>query len=156
MNRRISGWVAVLSLACCLTGCNTGRTDRFDVELRNGTGHPLTISLAKEGSLSPHEEAWMTPEEVALDSPKARERWVDAELDRGWVVPAGQVWMRRFSGQFSSGARGFVRAYAGEPTVSQMCARGPESPGRVDIPLKPGSNRVVVENELGRVVAKRE
>ena len=157
MNRRFAGCVASLSLVCCcLSGCNLARTDRFEVELRNATSQPLTLSLAKEGTLSPHEEQWMTPDEVALDSPKSTERWVDAERGRGWVIPVGQVWTHRFSGQFSSGARGFVRAYSGEPTVSQMCARGPESPGRVDIPLKPGSNRVVVEDQSGRLISRRD
>lgn len=143
----------VLSVAA---GCDSTRTDRFDIDLRNDTSKPLTLSLAKDRG-APYEPAWATPEDVAVETPRLREDWAGGQTGMAQVVPPGKsASVRGLVGAFYPNTRGYVRAYAGELNISQMLARSAGSPDRVDVPLAPGANRVTIVEDGARVVAKRE
>ena len=144
----------VCSTALMVLGCNSSRTDTFDVDIRNATKGPVTLSLAKSGP--PYEPTWATPEDLAIETPKLREEWAGGPSGMG-VVPAGKTAsVKGLKGQFDGGSRGFLRAYAGELTISQMLSKGRESPDRVDVPLAPGANRIVLVDKAGRIAAEPE
>ena len=52
--------------------------------------------------------------------------------------------MRGLKGQFDSGTHAYLRVYNGELNISEMLAKGPGSPDRVDIPLEPGRNEITI------------
>ena len=140
--------------ALTVLGCNSTRTDSFDVDIRNATSGPVTLSLAKSGP--PYEPTWATPEDLAIETPKLREEWAGGPSGMG-VVPAGKTAsVKGLKGQFGAGSRGFLRAYAGELTISQMLSKGRESPDRVDVRLAPGANRIVLVDKGGRIGAEVE
>jgi hypothetical protein len=157
MNRAVVmlGW-AVVGVAWLAGGCGpAARTETFDIDVRNATTQPVTLSLAKDGP--PFEAVWASPEDAALISAKYREQWVGGDTGLGQVVGPGRTAsIRNLSGRFTERARGYVRAYAGDLSMSMsgMMARGPDSPGRVDVPLTPGANKIVIEQDAGRVVAR--
>ena len=144
-----------LLLAClgALTacGCTSTRTDTFDVEIRNDTSGPVTLSLAKDGP--PYEPTWATPEDVAIESPKRREEWAGPS-GMGVVPPGKTASVKGLTGQFDSGSHGFLRAYAGDLTISQMLSKGSGSPDRVDVPLAAGANRIVLVERSGRITVE--
>ena len=141
----------VCSAALTVWGCTSTRTDTFDVEIRNATSGPVTLSLSKNGP--PYEPTWATPEDLAIESPKLREEWAGGPSGMG-VVPAGKTAsVKGLTGQFDAGTRGFLRAYAGDLTISQMLARSQGSPDRVDVELTPGVNRIVLTDKSGRITA---
>lgn len=145
----------VLWVAACIAlmaGCSGRRTDSFDIEVRNATSQPLTLSLAKDGP--PYEPAWATPQDLAIETPKRREQWSGGPSGMG-AVPAGKTAsVAGLRGQFDSGVSGYLRIYGGELTISEMLARGSDSPGRVDVRLSPGANRIVITERAGRLVAE--
>src|SRR5688500_3418732 len=78
--------IPTCALALTAWGCNSTRTDTFDVDIRNATEQPVTLSLAKDGP--PYEPTWATPEDLAIESPKLREEWAGGPSGMG-VVPPG-------------------------------------------------------------------
>ena len=138
--------LGIISLACAaLPGC--ARTENFDITVRNDTVAPLTIALTKDGP--PFERMWAGPEDLAIESPKADEQ-------HGYVVlPPGREAEVSVAGKFDRGTRGYLRVYRGEPDISGMIAIGPVSPNRLDVPLRPGANRVAIVEENGRLVRQR-
>ena len=141
----------VCSAALTVWGCTSTRTDTFDVEIRNATSGPVTLSLSKNGP--PYEPTWATPEDLAIESPKLREEWAGGPSGMG-VVPAGKTAsVKGLKGRFDGGTRAFLRAYAGDLTISQMLARSQGSPDRVDVELVPGANRIVLIDKSGRITA---
>lgn len=144
-------WLVVLGLMPLAVGCS--RTESFDIDLRNNTAQPLTLSLAKDGP--PYEPSWATPQDLAIETPKRREEWSGGPSGMTSVPPGKTASVKGLRGQFDAGVQGYLRVYAGELTISQMLAKSPESPGRVDVPLKPGMNIITVGEKNGRLVAER-
>lgn len=144
----------VWGLAPTAWGCNSTRTDTFDVDIRNATDKPVTLSLAKDGP--PYEPTWATPEDLAIESPKIREEWAGGPSGMGVVPPGKTASVKGLTGQFDGGTRAFLRAYAGDLTISQMLSKGRESPDRIDVRLAPGPNRIVLVEKTGRIVAEAD
>lgn len=157
MNRSAFGLFLLLALSAVSTGCASTRTDTFDIEVRNATAKPLTLSLAKDGP--PYEAAWARPEDAAIETPQLRERWVGGETGMGQLLAPGKTaFIKELHGKFADRSHGYVRAYAGDlsKSISQMLARGPDSPDRVDVPLMPGPNRIVIREKASRLVAEAD
>jgi hypothetical protein len=134
--------VVTALLALVGAGCAPAQTRTFDVTVRNQTPGPLTLSLAKDGP--PYEPAWATPEDIAKESPKMREDWKQTPGGIS-ALPAGRVAdVRGLKGQFDSGTHAYLRVYNGELNISEMLARSPGSPDRVDVPLEPGRNEITI------------
>jgi hypothetical protein len=150
MNRCVAALLFALPLAA--GGCASPRTDTFNIEIRNDTKQPLTLSLAKDGP--PFESAWATPEEIAVESPKLREKWSGGPTGMALLPPGKTASIKGLTGIFNARTKGYLRAYAGDCTISQMSARSPGSPDRLDVPLTPGDNRLVIVEDATRIVAK--
>jgi hypothetical protein len=143
---RFAHVLAFVALACAsLVGC--ARTEKFDITVRNDTGGPVTIALTKDGP--PFERMWAGPEDLAIESPKNDEQHGYA------VLPPGRSADVSVQGKFDRGTRGYVRVYRGEPDLSGMVAIGPVSPNRLDVPLRPGANQIVIGESQGRLVQQR-
>lgn len=154
MNRIAASLLLLTLLLSALVGCNSTRTDTFDIELHNATNGPLTLSLAKDGP--PFEPSWATPQDLAIETPKRREEWSGGPSGMT-AIPAGKTaTVTGLKGQFNAGTKGYIRAYVGELTISEMLAREPDSPNRIDVPLKPGVNRIRIIEKSGHLAAEVE
>ena len=138
--------IALAAFATFLTtGC--ARTEKFDVSVRNDTAGALTLALTKDGP--PFESVWSSPEDLAIESPRADEQ-------HGFVVlPPGKEAAVAIEGKFDPGTRGVLRVYRGDLQISDMTAIGPASPNRIDLPLQPGPNSFVIDDATGRLEAGR-
>ena len=129
---------------CCLAllpvtvGCLT-QTRTYTVSVRNDLPQPVTICLAKTNG--PAEPAWATPEDLIMPPHAA-----DEEVPANWRLPPGKTAVvRDVAGEFDPDrGRAFLRVYLGEPSLAQMAAADKGSYNRLDYPLKPGGNAVVV------------
>jgi hypothetical protein len=143
--RLVHAMAFVLFASVSLTGC--ARTEKFEITVRNDTGGPVTIALTKDGP--PFERVWAGPEDLAIESPKADEQ-------HGYLMlPAGKEGEVAVAGKFDRGTRGYVRVYRGDLQISDMIAIGPVSPNRLDVPLRPGANRIVIGQSQGRLTEVR-
>jgi hypothetical protein len=138
MNRCVAALLFALPLAA--GGCASPRTDTFNIEIRNDTKQPLTLSLAKDGP--------------PFESPKLREKWSGGPTGMALLPPGKTASIKGLTGMFNARTKGYLRAYAGDCTISQMSARSPGSPDRLDVPLTPGDNRLVIVEDATRIVAK--
>jgi hypothetical protein len=129
--------LAFLSLLIVLAGCS--RHEKFDVSVLNHTNGALTLALTKDGP--PFERVWASPEDLAIESPKADEK-------HGYVVlPAGKSADVSVEGTFDSSTHGYLRVYRGDLQISQMNAINGSSPNRLDIQLRPGVNKFVIGDD---------
>lgn len=141
--------LASMPFVCaCLTLTGCARTDTFDLSVRNETPGPLTLALTKDGP--PFERIWASPEDLAIESPRADEQ-------HGYVVlPPGREADVTVKGKFDSQTRGFLRVYRGQLNLSEMNAIGPASQNRLDLLLRPGVNRFVIVEVAGRLAEAGE
>jgi hypothetical protein len=146
MMLRFLGLVPLTSSIFLIAGCT--RTENFDVTVQNGTTAPLTLALVKDGP--PFESLWASPEDLAIESPRADEK-------HGYVVlPPGKEGDVSVQGKFDKGTRGYLRVYRGDLQVSEMNAIHTSSPNRLDLPLSPGRNMFVIVDSRGRLAEQRE
>ena len=95
------------ALLAASLGCSSAHTQTYDINVTNATAGPVTISLAKDGP--PYEAAWATPEDLAIESPRYRERGGMG------VIPAGKTAsVEKLTGKFEPNAQGYLRVYAGD------------------------------------------
>jgi hypothetical protein len=131
-----------------LVGCT--QTQTYSVSVRNNLAGPVTVCLTKAGG--PAEAGWESPEELAGPEHPASD-----ERPPGVVVPAGKVAvLPPTPGEFyrDPRAHAVLRVYAGTPRLSAMNAVSRGSADRLDVPLQPGVNRLVVQvSDAGRMEA---
>ena len=136
---------AVVSLLA--SGCT--REQSYQVAVRNETEGPLTVGLVKEGG--DFESEWASPEEIAAATrADEQRRWDSATVGAGQSGVAGPV-----SGRFGDDARAVLRVYAGEGSMNELMAISRGSPDRIDVPLRPGRNAIIVRRESGRLAYER-
>jgi hypothetical protein len=135
-----------LLLAACFA-CSSSRTQTFDINVTNATTRPVTISLAKNGP--PYEAAWASPEDIAIETPRYRERG-----GMGVIPPGKTASVEKLSGKFDANTDAYLRVYAGDLTISEMLSKSRGSPGRVDVQLVPGQNDIRVVDNGGSIAAQ--
>lgn len=128
-------------------GCAPTRT--FEIAVRNETVQPITVGVSKEGGR--YEPQWASPEDAAL-----RTR---GDNDNGWssvVVPPGKTGVAGpVKGKFPRGAEAVLRVYAGDLRLSDVLAISRGSPDRVDVPLSPGRNAIIIRLDGKRLSYER-
>jgi hypothetical protein len=134
-----------------MAGC-AADTQTYDVSVKNRSARTVTIALTKTGG--PVEDHWASPEQIA-------DRQSSASAEHGIeVVAAGRTAnVSGVKGSFPSGTQAILRVYGGEPNIGEMLKLLPGS-SRVDVPLQPGHNDLVVRDSPGGLtvvhVAARE
>jgi hypothetical protein len=131
-------FVAILSgLAFSGLGCAETRT--YEVAVRNDTHGPVTIWLYKDGG--PYEDGWKSPEDLAIESPRANEPIGGRIIGPGSIATAGPI-----SGHFDSDASAVLRVYRGSHTFNGLLAISRDSSDRINARLRPGDNQFVISD----------
>ena len=150
MHRRLSRSLSFSTSALFLltvAGCSTTRT--YEVAVRNESTGPITVGMAKAGGK--YEPQWASPEQAVVRT--------GSENEKGWpsiVVPPGKTgYTGPVKGDFSGGAEADLRAYAGELDLSDVLSISRGSPRRVDVPLQPGRNAIIIHDKEGHLVYER-
>jgi hypothetical protein len=141
--------IAALSLlAFVVIGCQSIQTRTYDVNVKNDSAKPITIWLTKNGPA--WESGWKSPEDIAIESPKANEKIA------GVVVPAGKTASTgKMTGKFAPNVDAILRIYLGQQTFNELLAINQDSPDRIDFILRPGRNDVLVTDDGSGVKASR-
>ncbi len=127
----------LIGLLLLAGGCTVGRT--YEVSVKNATDEPITIWLTKDGP--PAEDQWLSPEQIAINTPEAPQKIGGVVVPPGKSANAGPL-----KGQFYSDVHAILRVYAGQLTLAQLLAVSRGSPNRIDQILPPGASRWVVED----------
>ena len=143
MIRRI---LLTVTLAALLVGCAQRRT--YQIQVRNELDRPVTLWLTKDGP--PIEAGWKSPERIALERPSTDEPVADVLVPAGHSAETGRV-----SGRFDADTRAILRIYVGDLKLSEILATGRGNPARVDVPLLPGRNEVIIDRQQGVLTARR-
>jgi hypothetical protein len=144
-------WLIALPLLATATiGCTT-ETRSYQVAVVNKTSQPLTIWMVKEHG--PMQEGWLSPEEIAkLANPPADDQLPDQVVPPGRTAALGKA----KEGEFDKGrGRAVLRVYSGTPSLTQMLAIDRGSMSRLDVPLEPGANNVVIQDTNGIMQAAK-
>jgi hypothetical protein len=126
-----------IGLSFCGLGCSAERT--YEVTVRNDTAGPVTIWLYKDGG--PFEEGWKSPEDLAIESPKANEPIGGRVIRPNVVASAGPI-----KGQFDSDSNAVLRAYRGAHSFNELLAINGQSGDRIDVKLEPGDNSFLIKD----------
>lgn len=147
--KRLSGLVALLPLiaGCSVVTKMTTAERTFTVQVRNDSSQPARVGFAKDGT--PFEEEWSSPEDLAIHYAKSEMEW--GKL----VLPGQTANLGPITGRFSDTSVGICRIYQGDPSFSEMLAMNRRSAARIDIGLRPGSNRFVLSDDRGQLAVKR-
>jgi hypothetical protein len=129
--------IALLILALLVVGCGpTSRT--YSVSIDNQASEPYLVWLTKSGP--PVEQAWMSPEQVAVYG-----------LDKGTKVPGAVVAPGKtisrsnVTGKFDGRSEAILRVYRGERKFAELLAIQSDSPNRTDLVLSPGQNNILID-----------
>ncbi len=138
---------ALLLVAFAAVGC-APETRSYTIDLKNNSGVPLTIGLAKDGG--PYEFLWASPEDAAMEASAREERvW-------GRVVPPGKTaYGTPIKGKFDSSSRAMLRVYRGDMPLSAILATSRGDLDRLDLPLSPGANAFIITDPNGLLEAQR-
>ena len=126
----------LVSLSMCGLGCQA-ETRTYEVSVRNDTPEPLTIWLFKEGG--PYENGWKSPEDLAIESPKANEPLGKVVIRPGAVADAGPV-----IGHFDSDSDAKLRVYRGAHSFNELLAISRDSGDRIEVKLRRGDNAFLI------------
>jgi len=139
--------VAFLLLLCsfCVlcAGCQP-QTRAYQVSVRNDTAGPVTIWLLKEGG--PYEDGWKSPEDLAIESPKANIPIGGMIVRPGKIADAGPV-----TGHFDPDANAVLRVYRGAHSFNELLAISSGSPDRISAKLRPGDNEFLITQQNFRI-----
>jgi hypothetical protein len=128
------------------TGCHAGfETRTYDITVQNNSSKSVSAWLTKDGPV--FEAKWKAPEEWAVERPTA-EPFGFQQIPAGKTAQTGPV-----SGQFAPETHAILRIYVGQLTFDEILAIGRRSPNRIEIPLRPGKNHIVLSDDMGRVKA---
>ena len=117
----------LITLLGCLSACGLGcqaETRTYEVTVRNDTPEPVTIWLFKDGG--PYEDGWKSPEDLAIESPKAGEPLGGRPIRPGAIASAGPI-----SGHFDADSNAVLRVYRGAHSFNELLAIGSNSGDRV-------------------------
>ena len=136
----------LVGLSACGVGCSDTRT--YEVTVRNDTPEPVTIWLYKDGG--PSEDGWQSPEDLAIESPKANEPIGGRVIGPNVVATAGPI-----KGTFDSDANAVLRAYRGAHSFNALLAISGDSGDRIDTKLEPGENSFLIKDRDQRLAFYR-
>jgi hypothetical protein len=136
-----------LGVVSLVAGCQEKKYT-YSLTLKNDAAEPLMVGFAKEGP--PFEDQWATPEQVS--------RIPQRPGERGWgvpVAPGKTAEVPKVTARLDDFSTAYVRVYAAAPSLESMLAISTGSPNRLDVPLLPGANDLVVSRQGGKLVYQR-
>ena len=137
--------LAFAILTLCGAGCGPSfETRTYDITVRNDSTRPVTLWLTKTGPA--YEQGWKSPEDLAIESPKANEPIGAIPVPVGKTAYTGKL-----TGRFRSDVDAVLRVYVGLHSFSELLAISRGSSDRLEIALTPGKNDLVV-TDLGPTV----
>ena len=138
--------ITLLSFLGLAVGCASQQPQvrSYDISVKNNSTKPVTLVLAKDGP--PLEPVWSTPEDIASHPDSA-----SSGFGLGVVPPGKTASATGIHGNFSHSAKGYIRVYSGDLTLGEMLKVTPGSPTRLDLPLSPGENMLVIEDQGGGI-----
>ncbi|CAN5422451.1 hypothetical protein BH10PLA1_BH10PLA1_21670 [soil metagenome] len=138
----------LLFVLATIAGCGT-RAESYSVSVRNDTTKPLTIGFTKEGE--PFEDEWMAPEDIALDRAVKPELYSWGNL----LMPGKTATTKKDMVAHLSGSDkvAFLRVYRGHINLLDILSISRGSGSRIDLPLLPGKNHVVIVDRDGALAA---
>jgi hypothetical protein len=140
--------LSLICLAALLVGCS-GRSQSYRVVVHNESPRSVTVWLTKSGP--PDEPGWKSPEDVAIESLGAEEPL------GGVIIPPGKTGeTKSVRGRFPEGVDAVLRVYLGQYAFDDLLAISKDSPNRIDVVLRPGTNALVVRNDRGTTVVEPE
>jgi hypothetical protein len=128
---------SLLLIALALGGLGCAQTRTYEVSVRNDTPEPVTIWLFKDGG--PYEDGWKSPEDLAIESPKANEPIGGLIIRPGRIADAGPI-----TGHFDSDATAVLRVYRGARRFDELLAMSGDSGDRINARLRPGENQFLI------------
>ena len=140
-------------LACLamlfLVGCGPKKVE-YKIWVTNDTKNALTIGLTKDGG--PDQDMFITPEFLALDTriDPDKTAW-GVLLIPGKTAPPNDGIVALFD---EAGQQAYLRVYRGEINLTEVLSISRGSSRRLDVPLAPGDNRIVVYEKDGRLEAR--
>jgi hypothetical protein len=124
----------VVALLFASLGCSSSQKRIYDVTVQNASSEPLTLWLTKD--CEPYENGWLSPEDLAVSSPKNKDYIVS-----GVIVPAGKTASTGpRQGHFDPEGSAVLRIYDGQLMFNEILAIGRDSPLRIDLPLPDGAS----------------
>jgi hypothetical protein len=133
----IASLVLFFALISFGVGCDSSQTRTYEVSVRNDTHEPVTIWLLKEGG--PYENGWKSPEDLAIESPKANEPIGGRVIRPGAIATAGPV-----NGRFNADSSAMLRVYRGAHSFNELLAISSNSGDRVNTRLRQGDNEFLI------------
>ena len=139
--------LSVVGCALLAGGCST-KPYTFTIVVKNETQQPVVVGLAKDGP--PFEDNWATPEQIAALPQRPGEHPWGIPL-----APGKTADVKEERARLDASSAAFVRVYASEPALNSLLSISSGSPNRLDIPLIPGDNRIVIKRDGGRLQYER-
>jgi hypothetical protein len=140
-----------LLLFAAALGCQSSYDVRsYDITVKNFSATPITVWLTKDGE--PFEPGWLSPEDLATESPNARTRVIS-----GLVIQSTKTaFTGPRHGQFQPGTHAILRFYSGQLTFEQLLAVDAGDSRRIDYELHPGPSHLIVTGDADRLKIKEE
>lgn len=131
---------AILS-SSLLIGCSSYESRTYEVSVQNLSRKPITLWLTKD--CEPFEDGWLSPEDLAMETPKNRDFVVS-----GVMVPPGKTAdTGPRTGKFEKFGSAVLRIYDGKLKFNEILAVGRDSPLRIDLALPEGASEWTVTRD---------
>jgi hypothetical protein len=139
----------LLFIACLLSvGCHNVETRQYDIAVKNDSTKTVILWLTKNGP--PWESGWKSPEDLAIESPRA-----DEPFPFQTVPPGRSASTNNLKGQFAPDVDAILRIYVGQHSFNELLAIGEDSPSRIEVKLNPGPNQLRIVDSGSLVDVKR-
>jgi hypothetical protein len=144
--KSITAPAALVACLCLLIGC-AGRTQTYDISVKNDLDQPITVWLTKNGP--PAEASWLSPEDLAMSQNPRGEKIAGRAVPPGKTAETGAI-----KGKFPSGTDAILRIYLGQHTLDELLSIGRKDTNRVEVVLSPGKSNLIVRQRDGKLAAE--
>ncbi len=143
MNRRLFLFFPLIGIGLMAVGCASQQT--FDVNVTNRLSDPITVWMTKAKPVTDddYESGWMPPEVAAVGT-------TGSDRIGGVAVEPGETAHTRLTGHIASDDVAVLRVYRAAD-MNMILTMQPTNPGRLDIPLDPGTTDIDIVAKDGRI-----
>lgn len=143
MNRRLLPFFPLICIVLMAVGCASPQT--FDVNVTNRLSDPITVWMtkAKPATDNDYEPGWMPPEALAVGT-------IGSERLGGVAIEPGESAHTVVTGHIASDDVAVLRVYRAAD-LNMILAMQRTNPGRLDIPLDPGTTDIDIVAKAGHL-----